>query len=110
MVQFKLLHDSVINSAKHNKSLYHINYLGRYARVLDHLAVKKKKVAQITPHGGGSTLHPPPLSYCTLCSLREPVDRKHLGQCTALFNGTECERYWETGTKMMGKQTWILFY
>ena len=23
-----------------------------------------------------------------------------LGQCTALFNGTECERYWEDRTKM----------
>jgi len=42
-----------------------------------------------------------PETYCTLCSLREPVDRKHLGQCTALFNRTECERYWEAWTNMM---------
>jgi len=29
-----------------------------------------------------------------LCSHSEPMDRNHLGQCTALFNGTECEQYW----------------
>jgi len=39
--------------------------------------------------------------YCMLCSLREPMDRKHLGQYTALLNKTECERYWEARTKMM---------
>jgi hypothetical protein len=72
-----------------------INWLGRYARVVDHTAVKN--VAQGVPLGGGSTLHP----YCTLCSLREPMDRNRLGQCTALFNRTECERYWEARTKMM---------
>jgi len=33
-----------------------------------------------------------PDPYCMLCSLREPMDRNHLGQCTALLNGTECER------------------
>jgi hypothetical protein len=38
---------------------------------------------------------------CMLCSLHEPMDRNHLGQCTALSNGTECERYWEARTKMM---------
>ena len=27
-----------------------------------------------------------PDTYCTPCSLREPMDRNHLGQCTALFN------------------------
>jgi len=39
--------------------------------------------------------------YCTLCSLREPMDRNHLGHCTALSNETEYERYWEARTKMM---------
>ena len=38
---------------------------------------------------------------CMLCSLREPTDRNHLGQCTALLNRTECGRYWEVRTKMM---------
>ena len=42
-----------------------------------------------------------PDPYCTLCSLHEPTDRNHLGQCTALSNETECERYWEVRTKMM---------
>ena len=27
-----------------------------------------------------------PDPYCMLCSLREPMDRNHLGQCTALLN------------------------
>jgi len=40
-------------------------------------------------------------SVCTLCSPHEPMDRNHLGQCTALSNKTECERYWEARTKMM---------
>jgi len=44
-------------------------------------------------------IHPDP--YCMLCSLREPMDRNHLGQCTALSNRTECERYWEAKTKIM---------
>jgi len=44
-------------------------------------------------------IHPDP--YCTLCSLHEPMDRNHLGHCTALSNKTECERYWEARTKMM---------
>ena len=40
--------------------------------------------------------------YCMLCSrLHETIDRDHLGQCTALFNGTERERYWEARTKIM---------
>jgi hypothetical protein len=42
-----------------------------------------------------------PDSYCMLCSLRERKDRNHLGQRTALFNRTECERYWGAKTKMM---------
>jgi hypothetical protein len=41
--------------------------------------------------------------YCMLCSLLEPMDRNHLGQCTALLNKTVCERYWEARTKMMEK-------
>jgi hypothetical protein len=39
--------------------------------------------------------------YCMLCSLHEPMDRNHLGQCTAVSNRTECERYWEARIKMM---------
>ena len=39
--------------------------------------------------------------YCMLCSFHEPMNRNHLGQCTALSNRTECERYWEARTKMM---------
>jgi len=42
-----------------------------------------------------------PDCYCMLCSLCEPTDKNHLGQCTALLNRTECERYWEARTKMM---------
>ena len=45
-----------------------------------------------------------PDPYCTLCSLHEPTDRNHPGQCTALSNKTECERYWEARTKMMEKR------
>jgi len=40
-----------------------------------------------------------PDPYCTLCSLLEPTDRNHLGQCTALFNWRECGRYWKARTK-----------
>jgi len=47
-----------------------MNWLGRCARVVDHLAIKN--VAQGAPLGGGSTL--------------QPMDRNHEGQCTALFN------------------------
>ena len=32
-----------------------------------------------------------PDPYCMLCSLHEPMDRNHLGQCTTLLNGTDCE-------------------
>jgi hypothetical protein len=39
--------------------------------------------------------------YCMLFSLREPMDRNHLGQCIALLNRTVCEQYWEARTKMM---------
>ena len=42
-----------------------------------------------------------PDPYCMLCSLREPMDRNHLGQYTALLNRTVCERYWEVRTKIM---------
>jgi len=40
-----------------------------------------------------------PDPYCMLCTLREPMERNHLGQCTALSNKTECERYWEARTE-----------
>ena len=96
---------------------------GRYARVVDHLAVKN--VAQGAPLWGGSTLHPMhfwndclgthlhrigfrPDPYCMLRSLREPTDRKHLGQCTALLNRTECGRYWEARTQMV--ENWIFSF
>jgi len=46
--------------------------------------------------------------YCMLCSLCEPMDRNHLGQCTALLNRTECERYWEARTKMM--ENWLCLF
>jgi hypothetical protein len=49
-----------------------------------------------------------PDPYCTLCSLHEPMDRNHLGQCTALSNKTECERYWEARTKMM--ENWLCYF
>jgi len=39
--------------------------------------------------------------HCMLCSLHETMDRNHLRRCTALYSGTECERYWEAGIKMM---------
>ena len=42
-----------------------------------------------------------PDRYCMLCSLHETMDRNHLGRCTALSSGTECERNWEARTKMM---------
>jgi len=42
-----------------------------------------------------------PEPYCMLCNLRETMDRNHLGRCTVLSSGTECERYWEARTKMM---------
>ena len=38
---------------------------------------------------------------CMLCSFRESMDINHLGSCTALFNRTGCERYWEARTEMM---------
>jgi hypothetical protein len=49
-----------------------------------------------------------PDPHCMLCSLHEPMDRNHLGQCTALFNSTECERYWEARTKIM--ENWFCSY
>jgi len=42
-----------------------------------------------------------PDPYCMLCSLHETINRNHLGRCTALSSGTECQRYWEARTKMM---------
>jgi hypothetical protein len=42
-----------------------------------------------------------PDTYCILYSLRESIDRNHLGQCTALLNRTERERYWEARKKIM---------
>jgi hypothetical protein len=38
---------------------------------------------------------------CMLFSLREPMDRNHLRQCTQLFKTAERERYWEARTKMI---------
>ena len=42
-----------------------------------------------------------PDTDCMLYSLSEFIDRKDLDQCTALINGTECERYWDSRIKMM---------
>ena len=70
--------------------------------------IRRKAVAEFRlcfGHGClGTHLHRTgirPDPYCMLCSLRETLDRKHLGQCTAQFNRTEWERYWEARTKMM---------
>ena len=49
-----------------------------------------------------------PEPYCMLCSIHEPTDRNHLGQCTALSTRTECERYWEARTKMM--ENWLRYF
>jgi len=49
-----------------------------------------------------------PEPYCMLCNLREPMDRNHLGQCTALLNRTECEWYWEDRTKMI--ENWLCLF
>ena len=46
--------------------------------------------------------------HCMLCSLHEPMGRNHLGQCTALFTMTECERYWDARTKTM--ENWLGFF
>ena len=51
-----------------------------------------------------------PDPYSTLCSLHEPTDRNHLGQCTALTDKTECERYWEDRTINDGKLTLLFYY
>ena len=49
-----------------------------------------------------------PDPYCTILSLHKPMDRNHLGQCTALCNKTGCERYWEDRTKMVGN--WLCYF
>ena len=51
-----------------------------------------------------------PDPYCMLCSLREPMDGNRSVQCTAQFNRTVCERYWEARTKNDGKLILLLFY
>jgi hypothetical protein len=67
---------------------------------------RRKAVAEFRLHFGhdclGTHLHrieirPDP--FCMLSNLREHMDRNHLGQCAALTNGTECERYWDARTK-----------
>jgi len=50
-VVFRNLHRSIFT----NLTSLLINWLVRYARAVDHLAVKN--VAQVAPLGGGSTLH-----------------------------------------------------
>ena len=49
-----------------------------------------------------------PDPYCTLSSLQEPMDRNHLGHCTALSNNMEYEWYWEARTKMM--ENWLCYF
>ena len=51
-----------------------------------------------------------PVPNSMLCSLHETIDRNHLGRCTALSNGTECERYWGARKKNDGKLTSSLLY
>jgi len=49
------------------------------------------------------------LCYAMLCGIREPIDRNHLGQSTALFNGA----VWAMvggKDKNDGKLTLLLFY
>jgi len=44
-----------------------INWFGRYASAVDHLAVQN--LAQGAPLGGGSTLHPKDESFCDFNSV-----------------------------------------
>jgi hypothetical protein len=69
---------------------------------------RRKAVAELRLFVGhdwlGTHLHRSgirPDPYCMLCNIHEPTDRNHLGQCTALCNRTECERYWEARTNMI---------
>jgi len=48
-----------------------------------------------------------PDPYCTLCNLHEPMDRNHLGHCTALSNKTEYEPGQD---KDDGKLTFLFYY
>jgi hypothetical protein len=64
-------------------------------------SLSRRYVAQGEPLGDGCTLHP----FCVLCNLHEPMERNHLGQRAAWTNGTECERYLETRTKIM--ENWL---
>ena len=59
-----------------------------------------------------STLFPPAVTSPTipLPNIQNetfPMDRNHLGQCTALLNRTECERYWVARIKML--ENWLCF-
>jgi len=49
-----------------------------------------------------------PNPYCMLRSLRESMDRNHLGHYTALINRIDFGRYWEARTKMM--ENWPGFF
>ena len=51
-----------------------------------------------------------PVPYCVLCSLREPMDRNHLGQCTALFNRTGCGNTGRPGQKWRKIDFVFFFY
>jgi hypothetical protein len=42
----------------------------------------------------------PPRPLLHAMQPHEPMGRNHLGQCTALSNRRECERYWEARTKI----------
>ena len=77
---------------------------------------RRKTVAEFRLYVGhdclGTHLHRTgirPDPYCTLCSLRDPMDRNHWGQCTALFDRT----VWAIlrgQDKNDGKLTLFLFY
>jgi len=95
------------------KRLFHKTWKQEIAKIPDW--PRRRAVAEFRLYVGRDSLgthlhrigiHPDP--YCMLCSLHEPMDRSHLGQCTALLNRTECERYWEVRIKMM--ENWLCLF
>ena len=72
---------------------------------LSHTHTHTHTVEQRKPMQFIINLHPPhwnpPWPLLHAMQPPQPMDRNHLGQCTALTNKTECERYWEARTKMM---------
>ena len=79
--------------------------LGTHLHRHDCLGTHLNRYDCLGTHLNGIAIHPDP--YCMLYSLREPMDSNQLGQRTALLDRTECERYWEARTNMMGN--WFCF-